>query len=178
MQPHIVAFENPVERFGNLLGELDACNLITPTAPGDPDQAWRQQLTELCPTGRAIYVLHHNQFPKYVGRTNRLVGRIIDHIRMTNDEQPHPTATLAPIVARDLFRAAEGREDQLFGAELVQDFGELAQPRREEFLAQAIQRLRQMQVKAVEVPHPHDQTVFEVYVHEMWGTEYNSFETH
>ena len=95
---------------------------------------------------------------------------------MTAAGQPRTSATFARILAKETFRIAHHRVERPFSLQLSRAFN--ASPERERFLAEAIQQVRQMSVNVVQVEHPHDQTAFEVYVHEMLETRYNSFRNH
>lgn len=180
MSGNIVAFREPLEkRFGDILQQLDCCPWITPTNPGVQEQAWRAQVKKRCPTDKGIYVFYADKVPQYVGRTNHMVRRISGHRSITKDNLPRNSATFARIIAREAFRVAKKRCEEPFSLKLTRSFNDKGEnPQKDKFLIKAIQRVRQMQVKVVELPHPHDQTIFEVYVHEMWNTPYNSFRTH
>ena len=98
---------------------------------------------------------------------------------MREERLPSNSATFARILAKDAFRRDHNRCEALFSLQLTRIFNSQEEnPQKEMFLEQAIQGVRQMQVKVVEVPHPHNQTVFEVYCHEMLRTPYNSFRNH
>ena len=180
MQGHIIAFQDDtIGRLEDLLNRLTYCDLITPTNHGDPGQAWQQQVRRFCPADRGIYVFFEDRQPKYVGRTDSMVKRIKGHRSMREGHLPSNSATFARILAKDAFRRAHDRWEDLFSLQLTRVFNNQDEnPQREMFLEQAIQRVQNMQVKIVQVTHPHDQTVFEVYVHEMLGTPYNSFRNH
>ena len=180
MQGHIIAFQDgAIERLQALLKQLNRCDPITPTNRGDPDQAWQQQIRRFCPADRGIYVFFKDRKPQYVGRTDSMVRRIRGHRSIREERLPSNSATFARILAKDAFRRAHDRCESLFSLQLTRMFNNQEEnPQREMFLEQAIQRVRHMQVKVVEVTHPHDQTVFEVYCHEMLGTPYNSFRNH
>ena len=180
MQEHIIAFQDrAIGRLQGLLNQLNNCDLITPTNRGDPDRAWQQQVRRFCLADRGIYVFYADENPQYVGRTDGMVSRIKGHRSMREERLPSNSATFARILAKDAFRRDHNRCEGLFSLQLTRSFNNQEEnPQREIFLEQAIRRVRDMQVRVVEVTHPHDQTVFEVYVHEMLGTQYNSFRNH
>ena len=125
MQGHVIAFQNPVERFGELLRQLAQCPLITPGPPDGPGNDWQQQVREHCPSGNGIYVFHDNGTPKYVGRTNNMVRRLTGHRALWNEHLPGNSATFARILAKAAFKEHHHRKEDLFSLQLSQSFKEL-----------------------------------------------------
>ena len=178
MQRHIVAFQAPMARFENFYNQLLDCPLLELEYPDGTPTAWREQVTERCPTGQGMYVFYQHGIALYVGRTDGLVRRISGHRAIAAGGQPGNSATFARILAKDEFRIAHNRDESLFSFQLSRVFKASPERERLRLLAEAIQQVRQMLVRVVEVEHPHDQTAFEVYVHEMLETRYNSFRNH
>lgn len=178
MQRRITAFQDPMKKFGSFLGGLKGCPLITPGAYSEPNQDWQQKVNEYCKANRGIYVFHADGKPMSVGRTDSMLNRIKGHRSMTNNGLPRKSATFARILAKEAFNQTQDVEEDLFSLQLTNSFKALEDCKREEFLRPAIRKVQEMSIKVVEVTHPHDQTVFEVFVHEMLGTPYNSFRNH
>ena len=173
-----MVLRDPGERLQFLLNHLDDCNCITPINRGEGDQTWRNLIKQRCPTQRGIYVFYSNRLAKYVGRSDNIIQRITGHRSVTREGLPSRSATLARIIAKERFRIQQNRNEAPFSLQLSRAFGALDPAQQREFLTEAIQYVRQMQVKVVEVLHAHEQAVFEVYVHDVWGTPYNSFRNH
>ncbi len=118
---------------------------------------------------RGVYAFYENEVPIYVGRSNRLRQRLLEHGRKS---ALHNSATFAFILAveeaqkRDLVFPSKHRTP----LQNVPEFREL--------FWQAKERVKRMKIRVVEVADPIEQTVFEVYAALALGTPYNDFGTH
>ena len=121
---------------------------------------------------KGIYVFYESGEPLYVGRSNRMRERILEHGRPSSR---HNSATFAFLLAEAKYKGIDctGRaRDHLQNEE---DFKPLYD--------QAKERVRSMQVRVVEVRDAIEQSVFEVYAALHLKTTrdpggYNDFENH
>ena len=119
---------------------------------------------------KGIYLFSENGNHLYVGRTNNIRRRIQNHCRLS---ATHNQATFAFRIARGEtnFKKAtyktEGsrkviEEDQVFKSAFIS----------------AKERLRNMELRFVEVEDPILQALFEIYASVTLETPYNDFENH
>ena len=122
---------------------------------------------------KGVYVFYEDGKPMYVGRVGvttkqTISGRIGQHARSSS---PHNQATFA-------FRLLQEDLDLLVGHESDLTRPQIAEKYEAEFRERKA-RVRNMQVRAVEVTDSVVQTVFEVYAALALGTtRYNLFDTH
>lgn len=122
---------------------------------------------------RGIYAFYENGRPIYVGRTNRMKQRILDHGRPSS---AHNSASFAFLLAIEQAReqgidcAARSRN------ELEQD------PKFAPLFSAAKERVSRMGIRVVAIDDAVEQTLFEVYAALQLGTMrpggYNNFENH
>ena len=125
----------------------------------------RRALRRKLPASKGVYVLYERGRPMYVGRSDKLADRLLEHGRPSGDSE---TATFAFNLAKDNFRdsASMSRKD----LQRVEDFRLLFDDAKE--------RVRKMEVRVVGVGDPIEQTILEVYLHLALDTPFNSFENH
>ena len=127
---------------------------------------------------QGIYVFYENDKPIYVGRTNRMPKRILEHGSPT----PTRAATFAYLVAK---RELECRgitpepkpgkpASRITNADVEKHPGVISAARK---------RISKMQFRVVEINDPIEQTIFEVYATLNLGTTrqqggYNDFDNH
>jgi hypothetical protein len=147
-------FYSVVERLPPLLEELQ-------------DSSVKSRL-ENFPT-RGVYIFYENERPIYVGRSNRMKSRILEHSRPSSG---HFSATFAFKMA---MKAAEK-----IGIDMTRTRAELlADAQFEPLFLEAIERVSKMSVRAIEIDDQVIQTLFEVYAILALDTiEYNDFHTH
>ncbi len=121
----------------------------------------RRRLRRAVPPS-GVYLLSEDR-PLYVGRSDNIAGRVLMHSRRSSD---HHSATFAFNLARSHFPADVPRR------ELLRD------PEFQWYFDRAKDGVRHMTVRAVAIPDPIEQTVFEVYAHLALDTPFNSFEVH
>ena len=119
---------------------------------------------------RGIYCFYERDEPVYVGRTNRMRERILEHGRVS---ARHNSATLAFLMALNGAEAQELLSVGAFNRDELQFI-----PEFKELFDEAKRLVRQMGVRVVEVTDPIEQTLFEVYVALRMKTRWNSFENH
>ena len=123
---------------------------------------------------KGIYVFYESGKPFYVGRSDRMRSRILEHGRPSSR---HNSATFAFLLAMEMATCkgvdctGKTRDD----LQMADDFKPLYD--------QAKERVRNMQVKVVEVDDPIEQSVFEVYaaLHLRTARDhggYNDFDNH
>jgi hypothetical protein len=117
---------------------------------------------------RGVYVFYEGAKPVYVGRSNRMKERILEHGRPSSD---HYSATFAFRLAKESAKQ-KGIDLSKTSAQLEED------PAFVELFSQARQRVSEMSARAVEIKDPIVQTLFEVYAHIALRTEHNDFDTH
>ena len=110
---------------------------------------------------KGIYVFYENGEPIYVGRSDRLKDRLLEHGREGSRNQ---TAPFAFNIAREEFQENFPGHDAVPRNDLEID------PRFAPLFREATRR--------VEIQDPIEQTIFEVYAHLKLGTRFNSFENH
>ena len=155
-------FDTIINMMPGYLQELRNC----PCLGMDTRQERRNLGNNLPDSNAGIYVLYEDGRPLYVGRSNRLKERLLEHGRPGGWSA---SATFAFILATEAFgNAAEAmRRGQL-----------QAHPEFRRLFADAITRVRGMCVRVVEIQDPIEQTIFEVYAHLELETPYNNFENH
>lgn len=117
---------------------------------------------------RGVYVFYERGKAVYVGRSNRMKERILEHGRPSSDRY---SATFAFRLAKEAAKQ-KGVDLSKTGAQLEED------PAFVDLFSQARERVSGMSVRAVEIKDPIGQTLFEVYAHMALRTEYNDFDTH
>ena len=139
------------------LGESEAISMYS--------MADRRVLRRKLPASEGIYVLYERGWPMYVGRSDNLADRLLEHGQPSGDSE---TATFAFNIAKQEFP----RSTSMMRKDLQKD---------QEFqllFDAAKERVRRMAVRVVGVVDPIEQTIFEVYAHLELQTPFNSFENH
>lgn len=117
-----------------------------------------------------IYVFYENQEPIYVGRSDRLKQRLLEHGQPSSVPN---SATFAFNLAKDKAET-KGFDNPVFTRATVQII-----PEHRDLFLEAKRRVAAMKLRVVEVVGSVDQTVFEVYAAlALKTTRYNSFENH
>ena len=119
---------------------------------------------------RGVYLFSKGAAHFYVGRTNRLRSRLLEHGRPASG---HNTAPFAFLLAREVTakRAATYRPSGS-RRELAAD------PVFAGAFAAAKRRVRAMEIRFVEEADPMRQALLEMYVALALGTPYNDFDNH
>jgi len=117
---------------------------------------------------KGIYVFYENECPIYVGRSNRIKERLLEHIRPSST---HTSATFAFNLAK---KAAIEKEMDVNNIPRVHlekdsDFSSL--------FSEAKEKVSRMSIKVIEIDDPIIQTIFEVYVFVKFNT-FNEFDNH
>ena len=150
-------FDSIIAKLPKLLEELEASAPLT-----------RGEFHSL--PQRGIYVFYDEvDVPIYVGRSNRLRSRLLEHGRQSS---LHNSATFAFILAMEDCTT----QKYVFPTKqrgLLQKVPEF----RERFV-DAKKRVSSMRVRVIEITDPVEQTIFEVYAALALGTRHNSFENH
>ncbi len=119
---------------------------------------------------RGVYLFSEGDKNLYVGRTNRLRARLLEHGRASSRHNSAPFAFL-------LAREETGRTTATYQTKGSR--GELeADPRFAAAFTAAKKRVRAMNIRFVEQPVPLGQALFEIYVAVALRTPYNDFDTH
>jgi hypothetical protein len=118
---------------------------------------------------QGVYVFYEYKRPIYVGRSNRLKERILEHGRLSSRHNSAPFA----------FNIAKYQAKKL-GVNIKQPRAKLEQdPRFKREFIKAKSRVSQMRVKILKVEDQVTQHVFEVYAaFHLKTTKYNFFGTH
>ena len=135
-------------------------------------RAERKALRGKLPYEKGVYVLYERGRPMYVGRSDKLADRLLDHSKPSSGSE---TASFAFNLARNKARAArqEIPDAGTMSRKSLQEHEKFQQLFRE-----AKDRVRRMEVQAVEVTSPIEQTILEVYLHLKFDTRFNSFDNH
>jgi hypothetical protein len=116
---------------------------------------------------KGIYVFYEEGFPIYVGRTNRLKNRLMEHSQQSSG---HNSATFAFNLAKEKAKNTtidlkQCRKD----LERDSQFSPIYTDEKK--------RVSRMKIKVIEIEDPVIQTLFEVYAHLELQTQ-NEFENH
>lgn len=116
---------------------------------------------------KGIYVFYENEYPIYVGRSNRIKERLQEHSRPSST---HTSATFAFNLAKEA-AIEKGIDVSKARVHLEKDsaFSNL--------YTEAKERVSKMTIKVIEINDPIIQTIFEVYVSVQFNT-FNDFDTH
>ncbi len=116
-----------------------------------------------------IYVLYEKGAPLYVGRTKRYIAkRVLIHGRACSK---HNAASFAFLLAKEQAH----RE----GVDIDRTRDLLQQDKRfKAIFAEQKERIRKMQMRAIQISNPEVQAIFEIYASKKLGTKYNDFDTH
>ena len=152
-------WEDVVDKMPALLRELESDNLKSRNSQDFPQ--------------RGIYVFYENDSPVYVGRTNGMKKRILEHGRPGSMQNASFAFLLAveQAEAQGIDCAARNRNELARNREFAPLF------------TAAKERVSQMGVRAVAIDDAVEQTLFEVYAAVQLGTMrqqggYNDFENH
>ena len=133
--------------------------------------AQRRSLRSALPACRGVYVLYEHDRPLYVGRSDRLADRLLEHGQPANGPE---SATFAFNLA---YRQWHPETDHTkFSRQERQAFK--SAPEYRSLFARAKLRVRRMSVRTVEIADPVEQAVFDLYAHVELKTPHNSFENH
>ena len=117
---------------------------------------------------RGVYVLYEDGKPIYVGRSNRLRDRLLQHSRQSSTHNSAPFA----------FNLAKEKADRR-GIDTTQARNQLERnPVFKDLFTQAKKRVSLMRIRTVQIENPVMQTLFEVYADLTLKTPYNDFDTH
>lgn len=117
---------------------------------------------------RGMYVLYEDGRPIYVGRSNRLKNRLLEHSRQSST---HNSAPFAFNLAKEE-AAGRGVDTSSARNQLEKD------PVFKDLFIQAKKRVSRMRIRTVQIDNPVTQTLFEVYAALALKTLYNDFDTH
>ncbi len=128
----------------------------------------RNELKDIPKSG--IYVFYENEKPFYVGRSNRMKERILEHGRQSSDRY---SATLAFRMAIKSMKMEIEDLKQYKRSELEK------MPKFKKIYSSEKSKVSKMKVRVIEIKDQVEQTLFEVYVALKQKTlEYNDFGTH
>ena len=175
MKTHKVVFQDPIDRFDVLLERLRICCPI-PMETRSQRNALRKEVERKVRSGKGMYVFFEDENPLYVGRTDQMVERILNHGTKPSSNG-RSKATFALILAKHKFKKAYNVDDGLFTKELARKLDH-CRDLKMKLWKEAVERVKRMSARVVEVKHPHEQAVFEVYIHEKLATPFNSFVNH
>ena len=175
MKTQTTIFQDPMGRFELLLEQLQKCRPIRMETRLERN-ALRKEVEKQVRSGKGIYVFYEGEKPLYVGRTDQMADRLLNHTRKPNAHAPS-SATFAFILAKYEFKKAYSVRHDLFSKELARELND-HRTEKIELWKEAVERVKRMSVRLVEVIHPHEQAVFEVYFHEKLATPFNSFVNH
>ena len=174
MKTQTVVFQDPIEKFEVLLRRIKDCDPIRMKTTSER-KALRKEIKLMVPSDKGLYVLYEDDRPLYVGRTDKMAERLLGHGRNPSLHK-QSSATFALILAKQAFKKHHRKPHGLFSKELTQDLKD--HPAKINLWKQAVERVKRMSARVVEVAHPHEQAVFEVYIHERLETPFNSFANH
>ena len=117
---------------------------------------------------KGIYVFYEDECPIYVGRSNRIKERLLEHSRPSST---HTSATFAFNLAKEaaIKKEIDVNNKARVHLETDSDFSSL--------FSEAKERVSRMSIKVIKIDDPIIQTIFEVYVSVKFNT-FNDFDTH
>ena len=118
-----------------------------------------------------VYVFYENNKPIYVGRSNNVKGRLLQHGR---ESSGHNQATFAFILAKEQMKVDKEAHKK---AQITRKELEGAPGFEQEFSEQRI-RVRKMKIRLIEIDDQTTQALFEIYAALVLETPYNDFGTH
>jgi len=117
-----------------------------------------------------IYVFYDEyDHPLYVGRTDRMHERLREH---SLPSSTHTSATFAFLLAKEIVAGNDAIDIHMPRKDLERD------PRFKSLYTLAKKRVSKMKMRAIEIPDPVDQTLFEVYAALELKAPYNDWENH
>lgn len=127
---------------------------------------------------RGIYVFYESGKPIYVGRTNRMKRRIVEH----GSQSATKAATFAYLMAKKELEA-KGTVPEAKSGKPSSRITNADVKKHPHIIREARKRVGKMQFRVVEITDPIEQTLFEVYAALQLGTTreqggYNDFENH
>lgn len=147
-------FESIYQQLPKLLQELVDCTLCDRNDLADVPQ-------------KGIYLFQERGRPLYVGRTNRMRERLMEHGR---NSASHYDASFAYRIAKE-----EAQKEKGFNSKMSRKDFCSKSPYKEKF-SKAKARVAKMQMSYVSIEDPYVQTIFEVYAALKLDTPYNHFD--
>ena len=159
-------FEYIIKRLPEYLRELREPDSIPMETP-----AQRRSLRDALPASEGVYVLYEDDKPLYVGRSDRLADRLLEHGQPANGSESATFAfNLAYLKWRPQTEFANVTRQERQAFKLAPEYDIL--------FDEAKERVRKMCVRAVGIENPVEQAMFELYAHVQLETPYNSFRNH
>jgi predicted GIY-YIG superfamily endonuclease len=121
-----------------------------------------------CVPIKGVYMFIENQKPIYIGRTNRMAQRLLEHSRKSSN---HYHACFAFKLAKS--EAIKCGINILASRKILQ-----TDIKFKALFDEVKNRVSKMAIKYVEINDPVDQALFEVYASEVFKTPMNDFENH
>ena len=134
----------------------------------------KKTVEELCPSQKGVYVFYQGRKAMYVGRTDRMSVRLLQHGRSPGSSSGRSGATFALILAKHKFKRTHRIEHCLHGKEMTEALNACPEEKTR-LWKESTKDVKEMLVRLVEVDHPVDQAVFEIYAHLKLKTPFNSF---
>jgi hypothetical protein len=118
---------------------------------------------------QGIYVYYNKEnLPIYVGRSDRMRTRLLEHSRPSSG---HTSATFAYLMAREKWNVLHPDETRTRKElETNEDFSKVYGEKKQE--------LASMKVRVIEIVDPAEQALFEIYASLELETPYNAWENH
>lgn len=150
-----IRFRNIIDKFPNKLEELICQQPFT-----------NRDLKNAPDKGNYVFY-NKNDRPIYVGRTDRMKDRLKEHGQQSST---HTSATFAFNLAKDAARK-KGINVNISRKDLEKD------PEFKKIYTQKKAYVSKLKIRAISIPNPIEQTLFEVYVHLELKTK-NLFKNH
>ena len=153
-------FREVIDKMPRYMDELVNCEPLAMYTTAD-----RRGLRRKLPASKGVYVLYEQHQPMYVGRSDNLADRLLEHGRQSGDSE---TATFAFNIAKEQYSGPTSMSRSNLQGD--KEFRPLFQAAKE--------RVRRRKARVVGVIDPIEQTILEVYTHMKLDTPFNSFENH
>jgi hypothetical protein len=150
-------FNELVKKMPELLQKLKAGPLLT-----------RENLKGIPQKG--VYIFYENGKPLYVGRSNNMKDRILEH---GQNSSGHHSAQFAFNLAKEEMKIDQGIHSSHITRKELEDA-----PGFKQAFFEARMRVRDMKVRVVEIDNQLTQALFEIYAALTLKTPYNDFSTH
>lgn len=153
-------FQDVIDKMALYVKKLETCEVIRMNTKAD-----RRTLRHTLPASKGVYVLYECGKPMYVGRSDKLADRLLQHGQPSGGSE---TASFAFNIAKDKFAGSQSVSRQ----ELQQN------AKFKDLFTEAKDRVRKMDVRVVGIEDDIEQAIFEIYAHMKLATRYNTFENH
>ena len=139
----------------------------------------------LCPSNKGVYVFYENNYPMYVGRSDRLKVRIREQMNLNSPPSKSACAVeiakkFAVVCLKRMYPECRNISEKALRNRLQRALREEFEFRElfNRYFADAKERVEVMGVRVVKITDPNEQSIFEICAHLALETPYNNFRNH